>query len=325
MSNNNKHESLWTRITSRFKKSDLELERLNSKPEDTTPTFRYFFKMLWRKKGKIFSVNMLLLLMIIPLFVCAYIYLQADKTPVMENVSFGPLYGIHTVQSSALNTSLLSLFSTQGSSLVFRSPAIIAIICILAVLMILWGWLNVGCVYVARGIVRHDPVFTISDFIYGIRKNWKQGFFLGLLDFIALFLLVYDFMSLSGNTNTFFEYFMFFTTFVIAILYVIMRFYLYLISITFDISIRKTLKNSFIFSILGIKRNLPAFFGILICYVVSALLIIWLLPLGIGVVLIIPFLFLPGLCLFMKTYAAYPVIEKYMIHPITESSQPSEK
>ncbi len=87
-----------------------------------------------------------------------------------------------------------------------------------------------------------------------------------------------------------------------------------MIIVTFDISFYKLLKNSLIFSILGIKRNLMVLLAIAVVAGLNILLALMLWPFGMqGVAVILPVLYLlPTITLF-KAYGAYPVIEKYMI------------
>ena len=95
-----------------------------------------------------------------------------------------------------------------------------------------------------------------------------------------------------------------------------MRFYIYLMLVTFDLSTFKIYKNALIFTILGIKRNLMAVLGILALVAVNALLFIMLRPFNIVVPAILPvFYLLPSITL-LTTYGAYPVIEKYMIKTV---------
>ena len=51
---------------------------------------------------------------------------------------------------------------------------------------------------------------------------------------------------------------------------------------------------------------------------ITAALIVVFLPMQIAVVLIVPFLCLLAFCGFMYTYAAYPVLQKYMIDPVAK-------
>ena len=84
----------------------------------------------------------------------------------------------------------------------------------------------------------------------------------------------------------------------------------------FNMKLRKILKNALIFTVLGIKRNLMALLGIAALVGITVALIVFLLPMKLAVVLIIPFLCLLAFCGFMYTYAAYPVLQRYMIDPV---------
>ncbi len=104
---------------------------------------------------------------------------------------------------------------------------------------------------------------------------------------------------------------MFFMSLMLALLYAFMRVYVYLMLVTFDLSIFKMLKNALSFTILGIKRNIMALLGIVFALMINYLLLSVYFPLGV----ILPFVILPALCIFIGIYAAFPVIKKYMIDP----------
>ena len=80
--------------------------------------------------------------------------------------------------------------------------------------------------------MRGDPVFPFSDYVYAVKRNWKQGFFLGLIDAAILFFLGFDFMFFYNQTGTFKMDVMYFAIFAIAFIYFFMRFYIYLLQMT---------------------------------------------------------------------------------------------
>ena len=88
--------------------------------------------------------------------------------------------------------------------------------------------------------------------------------------------------------------------------------------------IKKIVKNSLIFSLLGIKRNLMALLGIIILVVLNALFLFsfngMLLPLGVA----FPFLILFAHGSFMATYASYYKIKEIMIDPYYENLENAE-
>ena len=55
--------------------------------------------------------------------------------------------------------------------------------------------------------------------------------------------------------------------------------------------------------------------GIVILLILHVLLAIVLLPYGIAVPLVLPLVYLVAAIGFMATYAAFPIIQKYMIEP----------
>ena len=186
----------------------------------------------------------------------------------------------------------------------------------------------VGSTYIMRGLVRGDSVFVVSDFFYAIRKNLKQGFFMGLIDCIVIFVLgfdIYYFYTSEPNAMTNFMYAMIFAMIVV---YIVFRFYTYLMLVTFDMKMSKIFKNALIFVVLGIKRNALALLGLLITTALAIVPIAIFLPLGLGVALVLPFIYYLGVCGFISTYAAYPIIQKYMIDPVapkqTEDNDPIE-
>lgn len=86
---------------------------------------------------------------------------------------------------------------------------------------------------------------------------------------------------------------------------------MYIVMVTFDLSIFKILKNALIFSLVGIKRNVMATLGIAAMVFITYYLMIVILPIGI----IIPFVLLFADCAFMSCYAAFPKIKEIMIDP----------
>ena len=106
----------------------------------------------------------------------------------------------------------------------------------------------------------------------------------------------------------------------ISIIYMIMRFYIYYMMITFDLSLKKLLKNALIFVTLGIKRNLMALLGIVLVVVANFALIILCLQFNFTLPIILPFFYLPALAFFMAGYAAWPVIQRYMIDPYVDQN-----
>ncbi len=297
--------------------------------EDTTPTLKRYFKLLGRRFWKLVSLNLMMIPMILPVLLMFYVYISSPKTPIQNDVLFSQFYGANLIQPSADSTLLLDLFGAQREIAVYNNTLTYVLIAVCAVFLIVtWGWQNVGATYILRGIVRGEPVFLFSDYFYAVRRNLKQGFFMGVIDVLVIFLLLFDFTYFMGMPSSFMTDMGYFAIVIMLILYFFMRFYLYLMLITFDISIPKMLKNALIFTALGIKRNLMAVLGILVFIAIEVVLfaVFAMTPLGIAIPLILPFLYFFAVTAFTSAYAAYPVIDRYMIapHQIEESEETDE-
>ncbi len=163
------------------------------KGEDTTPTLGYFFKLLGRKFWKLISVNLLLLVQFLPPLLCFFAYFTGPKADSQYFALYPALLGAQTAAPTATGNTLLSLFSGLFRVHAYNTP-IWWIIAGLAVFQVVtYGWQKVGSAYILRTLVKGEGVFIISDYFYAIRRNLKQGFFLGLLDCLVLFALGFDF------------------------------------------------------------------------------------------------------------------------------------
>ena len=293
--------------------------------EDNRPTFLNFFKNIFRKFPQLLRLNLLMILQIVPLIIIACLYFLGPKSPTMSNVMFAPLFGLNQASNGAVASSTLDLSSIHMGLPVFSPPVTITIIFLVIIMAITWGWQNIGATYVLRGLVRGDPVFIFSDFFYAIKKNLKQGFFLGLVDFIISGVLLIDFFYFYQQTGSFGLDFMYFAILGLSILWFIMRFYIYNLLITFDIKIFKLIKNAFIFSVLGIGRNILALLGIVLLTAIHIFLIIIFIPRGISIPIVLPFFYILAATAFMSCYAAYPIIDKYMIAPYAAANDDDEE
>jgi uncharacterized membrane protein YesL len=190
--------------------------------------------------------------------------------------------------------------------------------------VITYGWQKTGTTYILRGLVRGDGVFMISDYFYAIRRNLKQGFIMGIIDCAALFALGFDLFYFWNAPTTGGNNVMYLMIFALVFIYGVMRFYTYLMMVTFDMKLGKIFKNALIFTVMGFKRNILALLGMGILTGIFAVLIIFLGQL-VPAFYVLPFLCLLGFCGFMYSFAAYPIIQKYMIDPVAPQKAPESE
>lgn len=295
------------------------------KGEDTTPTLKRFFKLWGRKFWKLISLNLFMVVQILPLIGCIFLYLGGPKV----STQYDPLYNVLLGAQTTMPTTVgITLFNSAAGLLhqtpVFNSWAHWVMGGLILFHLATYGWQKVGTTYIMRNLVRGDGVFMFSDYFYAIKRNWKQGLIMGILDSAVIFALGFDIVYFWNAPTTGGNNFMYIMIFALILIYAIMRFYTYLMLVTFDIKLSKLLKNALIFTVMGIKRNLMALIGIILLSGVFIALIFFFgqyLP----ALIILPFLCLLGFCGFMYTFAAYPVIEKYMIQPIEPKPAPDEE
>ena len=308
----------------------LEFKEIE-KEEDTTPNIKYYFKSLWRKFPRLLSINLIMLFQIIPILIAFYAYTALmPRITVFSEPLYPLLQGINTVSGSITSSTLLNIYgmSLELPTVAFGSAAVIIAVCAFF-LLLTFGWQNTGAAYLTRELVRGRPVFVWSDYFYAIKRNLKQGFCLGLIDFVVSAVLIFDFVYFFNATGDFTIDLMFWGICGVGIIYIFMRFYIYLMLINFDLPIRKIFKNALIFTALGFKRNILASIWILIIAAINIALMILLLPANIIVPIILPLVYFAAFALFTTTYAAYPVIKKYMIDPYYDEEgnprEPSEE
>lgn len=270
-------------------------------------------KFYFRNFSRILSLNFLMLpILIIPL-IFVYMFLVAPTTPSETSVLYSTLYGSHLLGESSVWSTLLGAYGIQLNLPTFSPKTIWLMLGLGLLLALIWGWINVGATYCTRNMLKGDPVFITSDFFYAIKRNLWSGILLGIIDFGIIAILIYDFVYFSQIGGTFGIDFLYFGICGLCIIYFFMRYYIYLMLITFDIKIKKIFKNALIFSVLGIGRNLMSLLGIVILLALNVALLLILWPLGVVVPIIFPMIYLLPSINLLITYGAYPVIEKYMI------------
>ena len=279
-----------------------------------------FFRILKNRFWNISSLNMLYLIVNFPI-IFALISLSGVfniETTTPASPYFANLFGMAQYGETAYISSLLSVFG--GNIRMSVGSTATTVFGYLSLLIIFTNGISgVGASYVLRGFVRSEPVFLFSDFFGAVKKNFRQGMILGLLDSLFLYVLAYGTFIYFFNSGTYAASVMLFAEILIFLIYLTMRFYMYLLLITFNLNIFKIIKNSFIFVVVGLKRNAIAWLGILAVLFVNFYLLVTIPMLGV----VVPFLITVMLVMFISAFAAYPVIKKHMIDPYykTESSE----
>lgn len=283
--------------------------------QDAPRNFAFFFKLTWRNMRRLFSLNLMLVIANFPVFLILLAFSQnLHKTALVPSSPLAaPLYGASYFGAASPAASAMFGLHGVNTPVAYWTPVAVAVL-IVGVLLLLFtfGLSVIGVTYIMRNMVRGEMIFMRQDFFYAIKRNLKQGLILGILDILFVILLLYDiyffYLNFGGGTWSVVG---FWASIVIFFFYFLMRFYTYLQALTFDLSLAKIFKNSLIFAILGMKRNLLALLGIICTVILNFVIMQILLPIGI----ILPFILTVALMTFMANYAAWPVVKRYMIDP----------
>lgn len=290
------------------------------KKEDVTKTFGFkrFFVTFGDKFWKLVILNLLFFLINSPVF-ALFAYLAGVggvpyKTP--TNVLFQPLYG---VMRHGENHALHTLYGVLGTQMEHRVPSAITNVLLIVgfCLLFTFGIGTAAMTYIQRNFVRREPTDLAEDFFSCIKRNWKQTMLLGLVDILFLFVIAFDLVSYFYANQSFGFLLLLYLTFFLSLVYLLMRPYMYLMSVTFDIKLLKILKNSWILAISGIRRNLFCGFFSLLVLVLNVLVFNFIPSLGVGML----FIFTISIAWFFQVYAAWPVVKKHMIDPFYEEEK----
>ena len=277
--------------------------------------FKRFFLTYKNNFTKIVYVNIFMILGNFPL-----LFLVAALSGVTKNETLLPLYDIFQNlgfiygEASDPTPFGMMLYSLQGLQNVTSVNTVWTYVFygISALSLLTFGLVNVGTAYILRNIAMGEPVFAWTDFWYAVKRNWKQALPFGVFDVLINVILVYNIFNMISGGG-FFASFMFWGNVIIFLLYFIMRFYIYIQMVTFKLSVLKILKNSLIFALLGIKRNIIALLGIILClaFEIMFFMVAALLPVAVAAPLAVLF----ASFAYMKVYAAYFKIKEIMIDP----------
>ncbi len=292
-----------------------------SKNDKLPRNFKNFFKIAWGHMSHIVSVNLLFIVGNFPLIFLMMGFTQMFNDSVSSPASsvFPLLFGASQNGFDPLSAALYGVHGMQGVMSI-NTTATTVMYCLGGLVIFTWGWVNVGTTYIMRNLVKGEPIFFMHDFFYAIKRNLKQGLIMGIIDVVICAVLAYDIIFAYANMAYGYPKFMFFAFVMMAIVYFIMRFYIYNVLITFDLSIFKIIKNAFIFSALGLKRNAVAVLGIFAIAMLDYYFLMLITPLGI----ILPIIVIYGLCAYIGTFAAWPKIKEVMVDPYLKA-HPEDK
>jgi uncharacterized membrane protein YesL len=254
-----------------------------SKDEPEKKAFFRFFEIYGAKFWDLIKMNMLYFITII--------------------IQFAPLiiFLITLFSSKSLNAELSNMFTY-----------LIMLLCSLP--LALTGPFTCGYAFLLRNCVRREHYFMLSDYNDTVKSNFKQSTIVTLINTVIAVVLIFNvrFYLLTLKTNAAFVVPLALCLFALMML-TFMSYYMYIMMVTFKLTIKQLYGNAIRFAILGVWRN------ILVTVLLAAIIFAHVYFAYVSL-FFIPFLSLSFMGLIIA-FAVWPMLKKYMIDPL-EADKP---
>lgn len=171
-----------------------------------------------------------------------------------------------------------------------------------------------GLTYVTRNYAREEHAFIYSDFMDTVKNNWKPMLLDGILCYIIIVILSVSIPYYWVHTSqSFFSIIASVICFLVALLFLFSQYYVPVMIVTFDLKLKQILKNSLIFAIVGVGRNLllTALFGVLAYLLYLSIT----MPLTMVIAAFFCIFLIFSYSSFLINFAVYPLIDRIMIRP----------
>lgn len=168
-----------------------------------------------------------------------------------------------------------------------------------------------GFFYVLRKMATEEPIFLVSDFFDGFRKNWKQSTAVFLLDIVLFILLPFAISFYSAGTqDSWFYYIPLILCGSLLVVYILMHYYIHLLIVTTNLRLKHILKNSLYLCAAGLKTNLITSFFLLLLLAGAVLLCLFVIE----AVVLIPLILLSTIG-FIICFNSFQYILKFVVEP----------
>ena len=169
------------------------------------------------------------------------------------------------------------------------------------------GPATAGITKILRNYAREEHAFIFADFWDTFKQNFKKAFIIGILDILIVGIVFFDiYVYLQIITDKIVWIITLAVLMLTTTIFLFMNYYIYTLLITFKLSFKQVIKNSFLFAWIGFWRNL----GItIILAALSAFVVLYFNTLG-TIFVILLYFSLSGLII---NFITYPLIKKHMI------------
>lgn len=171
-----------------------------------------------------------------------------------------------------------------------------------------------GLTMVTRNYAREEHAFIFSDFVDAVKGNWQKFLIDGVICYLLTILFSISipyYFSLSTHNVIYFVAAAICSGFLL--IFIFSQYYVPVLIVTFDLNMKQILKNSLIFSVLGIWRNLLV--TVVLAVFAAALYLSQMTALTLTLAALFAFLLMFSLIAFIINFTVYPLIKRMMIDP----------
>ena len=251
------------------------------------PPFIRFWKRYARHFIKLLSVNLLFSILTLPIY-----------TWIMSLIN---------VASTQSNGGVISLMGPVLMYFSMKIPTpILAVLLIGSILVS--GPAAAALTYSCATLAWDKPGLFWDEFKLAFKTNWKQALPIGILDTLVCFVTIYylvDAVTLFGTLGLIVTI----LWILLALLYAMMRVYLYPVMVTMELPLGALIKNSMILALLSPWRPVLV---ILVAGIFCLLCIF-------ADLMIVP-CFLYSFVAYTAAFVAHPILDKYLFHPNNETN-----
>lgn len=267
-----------------------------SKDEPKKPPYIRYFQLMGRKYSKLIQLNLLFLVpFVIVVFLMGVIFFLSPFH-----------YQLYVpIQSNVLRMDVWALYVVP-IPLILLSPFV------------------AGLTYITRNFAREEHAFVFSDFKDAIKTNWKPFLLNGIFLYVAYLVLSFSMIYYYNQSvvNWLFV-FPFSLCLLLMVVLIFCQYYIPIMIVTFDLSLRKIYRNALIFSVAGLWRNLllTAIFVLMLYLFYQAIATV----LGMTILIFFLVLFCFSFVSYTISFIVYPLIEKLLIKPYYERQEQAAK
>ena len=250
------------------------------------PPFIRFWKRYARHFLKLLSVNLLFCILTLPIYTW--------------------LMSLINVASTQAGGGVISLMGPVLLYFSMKIPAPILVVLLIASILVS-GPAAAALTYSCATLAWDKPGLFWEEFKLAWKSNWKQSLPIGIVDALVCFVSIYylvDAVALFGAMGLVLTV----LWLLLALLYAMMRVYLYPIMVTVELPLGTLIKNALILALLKPWRPLLV---ILVAGIFCLLCIF-------ADLVIVP-CFLYSFVAYTAAFVAYPMLDKYLLHPEHEA------